>query len=149
MEKIKLDSEDLVLLKIQYDMSTDYAIESFYNTMTKKEQKKIDLIINEIPNVSNQNKKEMYWDVILVDSELKSFLEDILTKYKIKYKLTDLTQDFYNKKIDLDSDFVEELEQYINKLLTVDKVLDRISKVGISNINLFELSYLDRISEEE
>ena len=149
MEKIKLDSEDLVLLKIQYDMSTDYAIESFYNTMTKKEQKKIDLIINEIPNVSNQNKKEMYWDVILVDSELKSFLEDILTKYKIKYKLTDLTQDFYNKKIDLDSDFVEELEQYINKLLTVDKVLDRISKVGISNINLFELSYLDRISEKE
>lgn len=149
MEKIKLDSEDLVLLKIQYDMSTDYAIESFYNTMTKKEQKKIDLIINEIPNVSNQNKKEMYWDVILVDSELKSFLEDILTKYKIKYKLTDLTQDFYNKKIDLDSDFVEELEEYINKLLTVDKVLDRISKVGISNINLFELSYLDRISEEE
>ena len=149
MEKIKLDSEDLVLLKIQYDMSTDYAIESFYNTMTKKEQKKIDLIINEIPNVSNQNKKEMYWDVILVDYELKSFLEDILTKYKIKYKLTDLTQDFYNKKIDLDSDFVEELEEYINKLLTVDKVLDRISKVGISNINLFELSYLDRISEKE
>lgn len=144
---MKLDSEDLVLLKIQYDMSTDYAIQSFYNIMTKREQKKIDLITNGVPNISNQKEKEMYWDIILVDSELKSYLENILIKYKIGYKITDLTEDYYNKKLDID--FIEELDRYVNKLLTVDKVLDRISKVGMDNINLFELSYLERMSKKE
>lgn len=146
---MKLNSEELILLKIEYDMSTEYATKYFYAIMTKKEQKKIDDVMDTIPNTSNQDEKDMYWDIILVDSDLKNFLENLLMKYHIDYNLIDLTEEYHNKTLDLDPEFIKEIDDYVNKILDVNKVLDRINKVGIKKINLFELSYLEKQSKKD
>ena len=58
------------------------------------------------------------------------------------------TEDYYKKSSYLDLDFIKDIDGFMDTLLTIDDVLDRINDVGLDKINLLELSFLERNSSK-
>ena len=101
-----------------------------------------------LPSRSCEQEGETYWDQIVLDEFILSYLEQILNKRKFKYTLTDITKHYYRKSKTIDKSFITEIDEFVDNLLTIDGVLDRINSVGLDKINLLELSFLERNSKK-
>jgi hypothetical protein len=91
---------------------------------------------------------EKYWDIVFMDSKVKLYLEHLLEKYGVKYNVKNITNLYLEKSKDLDKTFINEIDDFIDNILDIDKVLDKISQVGIGNIQKYELHFLERQSKK-
>ncbi len=87
--------------------------------------------------------------------------KEMFTKYKIKCKISDITRDCIEGKLDIELDiidfvgvrndmsdyFIELVEIIVYENLTMDKVLDKISKSGIKSLSRIEKKFMDDISQ--
>lgn len=146
-KKYNLRIEDLKLIKLDFNFKTSEAGNMIYEVTNRTEQENIELITKTYPTISSLNNDEDYWDIVLVDSELLFYLENILVKYGIIYTLSDITNQYYPKPKKLNKDFVNDINKYVDKFLELDQILDKISSEGLSNLNKFELSFLERQSK--
>lgn len=101
-----------------------------------------------LPTRSCEEDDENYWDQILLDEFILSYLLQVLDKRKVKYFLTDITKEYYRKSDHIEDDFIDEIDEFVDGILTIDGVLDRINSVGLDKINLIELSFLERNSRK-
>lgn len=101
-----------------------------------------------LPTRSCEEDDENYWDQILLDEFILSYLLQVLGKRKVKYFLTDITKEYYRKSDHIEDDFIDEIDEFVDGILTIDGVLDRINSVGLDKINLIELAFLERNSRK-
>ena len=144
----ELRSEDLKLIRFDFNFKSSEAYDLVYDTLNKDEKKNVGIITTKYPNRTSDSNDELYWDIMLVDSELSYYLEDILVKYGIVYTYTDITDQYIKKSKKLKKDFIEEIDNYVEKIYDVDQILDRINEVGLDKINKFELNYLQKQSKK-
>ena len=57
--------------------------------------------------------------------------------------MVDISENYYGRDLLLDNDFITSIDNFLISNLTMDMVLDRINEVGISNINVFERTFLE------
>jgi len=148
LDEFILNTKEARLIRIDYELITGDLNEELLSKMSPQEQINTYNLALLLPSRSCDEDDETYWDQILVDEFILSYLEQILSKRKIKYFLTDITKDYYKKSSYFDTDFIEEIDEFMDTLLTIDDVLDRINDVGLDKINLLELSFLERNSNK-
>jgi|21_taG_2_1085346.scaffolds.fasta_scaffold15862_5 hypothetical protein len=148
LDEFILNTKEARLIRIDYELITGDLNEELLSKMSPQEQINTYNLALLLPSRSCDEDDETYWDQILVDEFILSYLEQILSKRKIKYFLTDITKDYYKKSSYFDTDFIEEIDEFMDTLLTIDDVLDRINDVGLDKINLLELSFLERNSSK-
>ena len=84
-------------------------------------------------------------------------------KYAIRHKLVDVTKDVLSGKLDMERDlvdflgtekslnvsfFLDDIEKFIRATLSMDSILDKISKNGIDSLTRTEKKYIDDISQK-
>jgi len=148
LDEFILNTKEARLIRIDYELITGDLNEELLSKMSPQEQINTYNLALLLPSRSCEEDDETYWDQILVDEFILSYLEQILSKREIKYFLTDITKDYYKKSSYFDTDFIEEIDEFMDTLLTIDDVLDRINDVGLDKINLLELSFLERNSNK-
>lgn len=144
----ELKSEDLKLIKFDFNFKASDAYDMVYETLNKDEKKNVGIITTKYPNRTSDSNDELYWDILLLDNEVLFYLENMLVKYGIIYTYTDITDQYIKKSKKLKKDFIEEINNYVEKLYDVDQILDRINEVGLDKINKFELNYLQKQSKK-
>lgn len=142
-----LEIKELKLIRVDFDMPQKVLNEKLFDNMTKEEQIWSYKLMLTIPNLSSEEKDDGVWDIILVDNYLFDSVEYILEKYKIPYIVSDITENYYHRDILIEEKLSKSIDKYLEEYLTVDIVLDRINEVGITNINKFELSFLERFQK--
>lgn len=136
-----------MLVKFDFNFKTKNAIEVVFNELSDQEKIDIFYITSKFPTISSEKDDELYWDIILVDTEILFYLENILVKHNVEYVISFICEQYYKKSKKLTEYLITQIDEYLEKILDIDKVLDRINEVGLDKINKFELSYLKRQSK--
>jgi hypothetical protein len=144
----KINVENLALVKFTTVVNTRDIIDVLLNKLTDEELKLIKLLTTKLPMRSSMEDEDSYWDIVLVDDIIRMYLEDILKKYKIEYSVQDVTNLYYKKSKELDNTFIEEIDEFIDEHLDLDKVLDKISLKGLENLEKYEIDFLNRMSKK-
>lgn len=143
-----LNTSDLWLLKFDMNIKTAEIVNFMLEKLTDDEIKLVKYLTNELPFRSSMEDEDSYWDIVLLDSQVRMYLEHLLTKYNINYNVKDITNLYSEKSNDLDKTFIEEIDFFLDKILDTDTILDRINQVGIGNIKKYELDFLKRQSNK-
>jgi hypothetical protein len=147
-EEYKINTENISIVKFTTNVSTRDIIDVLLNKLTEQELKLIKLLTLELPMRSSMEDEDSYWDIVLVDDIIRLYLEDILKKYKIEYTVEDMTNLYYEKSKEFDSVFVKEINDFIDEILDLDTILDKINSKGIENLKKYELMFLERQSKK-
>jgi len=147
-EEYKINAENIAIVKFTTNVSTRDIIDVLLNKLTEQELKLIKLLTLELPMRSSMEDDDSYWDILLVDDIIRLYLEDILKKYKIEYTVEDMTNLYYEKSKEFDSVFVKEINDFIDEVLDLDTILDKINSKGIENLQKYELMFLERQSKK-
>ena len=147
-EEYKINTENISIVKFTTNVSTRDIIDVLLNKLTEQELKLIKLLTLELPMRSSMEDEDSYWDIVLVDDIIRLYLEDILKKYKIEYTVEDMTNLYYEKSKEFDSVFVKEINDFIDEILDLDTILDKINSRGIENLKKYELMFLERQSKK-
>ena len=147
-EEYKINAENISIVKFTTNVSTRDIIDVLLNKLTEQELKLIKLLTLELPMRSSMEDEDSYWDIVLVDDIIRLYLEDILKKYKIEYTVEDMTNLYYEKSKEFDSVFVKEINDFIDEILDLDTILDKINSRGIENLKKYELMFLERQSKK-
>jgi hypothetical protein len=147
-EEYKINAENIAIVKFTTSVSTRDIIDVLLNKLTDKELKLIKLLTLELPMRSSMEDEDSYWDILLVDDIIRLYLEDILKKYNIEYTVEDMTNLYYEKSKEFDSVFVKEINDFIDEILDLDTILDKINSRGIENLKKYELMFLERQSKK-
>jgi hypothetical protein len=59
-----------------------------------------------------------------------------------------MTNLYYEKSKEFDSVFVKEINDFIDEILDLDTILDKINSKGIENLKKYELMFLERQSKK-
>ena len=144
----ELKIENLKLIRLDFNFKPEESI-SIFNDLTREEKINIEFINQRFPNTSSDYDDNKYWDIVLVDFEVLFYLENLLVKYGIVYNYKEICNLYYKQSKILNKSFIKEIDDYIDRFLNIDIVLDRINSIGIDKINKFELIYLERQSKNE
>lgn len=144
----KLRGDDLKLIRFDFNFRSSDAYDVIYDILNNDEKRNVGFITTKYPNSTSDLNDEQYWDILLLDNEVLFYLENMLVKYGIVYIITDITDQYIKKSKKLEKDFIEEIDNYVEKLYDVDQILDRINEVGLDKINKFELNYLQKQSKK-
>lgn len=144
LEVKTLDMTQLRLIRFDFNSTQRELIEDLFGSMTREELIWTQKMSLTIPSISSEDHEEDVWDIILVDDYLLECVEYVLNKYKIKYAMADISENYYHRDILIEELLSERIDLYLEEYLTIDMVLDRINEVGINGINKFEKSYLER-----
>jgi len=147
-ENYTLNPNELKLIRFDFNFKTSDAYDVIYESINKDEKNNISNITYKFPNTSSMVDDELYWDIILVDTEVLFYLENILVKYGVVYTITEICDLYYKKSKKIKNEFILKIDEYIENLFDVDNILDRINEIGIDKINKFELSYLEKQSKK-
>jgi hypothetical protein len=147
-EEYKINAENISIVKFTTNVSTRDIIDVLLNKLTDQELKLIKLLTLELPMRSSMEDDDSYWDIVLVDDIIRLYLEDILKKYKIEYTVEDMTNLYYEKSKEFDSIFVKEINDFIDEILDLDTILDKINSKGIEKLQKYELMFLERQSKK-
>ena len=145
--KYELNHKELMLVKFDFNFKTKNAIEVVFNELSDQEKIDIFYITSKFPTISSEKDDELYWDIILVDTEIVFYLENILVKHNVDYVISFICEQYYKKSKKLTEYLITQIDEYLEKILDIDKVLDRINEVGLDKINKFELKYLEKQSK--
>lgn len=144
LEVKTLNTTQLKLIRFDFNMSQRELIEELFGSMTREEQVWTQKMTLTIPSLSSEDFEDDVWDIILVDDYLLECVQYILGKYKIKYDMVDISENYYIRDILIEELLSNRIDSYLDEYLTIDIVLDRINEVGINGINKFEKSFLER-----
>lgn len=148
LDEFILNTKELKLVRIDYDIMTEEINDRLISKMSPQEQINTYNLSLILPTRSCEEDDENYWDQILLDEFILSYLLQVLDKRKVKYFLTDITKEYYRKSDHIEDDFIDEIDEFVDGILTIDDVLDRINSVGLDKINLIELAFLERNSRK-
>ena len=70
-----------------------------------------------------------------------------MVKHNVDYVISFICEQYYKKSKKLTEYLITQIDEYLEKILDIDKVLDRINEVGLDKINKFELKYLEKQSK--
>ncbi len=131
-------------------------LNDIYNIITKEDQEKLSKAdISGSFDIELKNKCQSY---LIADSYNISIYKSIFNIYNVKCKVKDITPDLVSGKIDIGRDIIDFLmieksencimflryvDVIIYSTLTIDGVLDKISKNGINSISEIEKKFLD------
>lgn len=143
-----------------------YKIEFFYNLIDLNSEwvDKISEIDKEVlMNLSAESffdyeiNDKMYVCYVIVDElEIKQYFE-VLDKYSINYKSSNISNIILNGELDVEHElikyvnsensikydfFIEDTNNWILENLDIDNVLDKISKIGMINLSQIEKEFL-------
>ena len=79
-EKYTLDTTDLCLVKYDMNVKTAEIVNFMLNKLTDDEIKLVKYLTNEVPFRSSMEDEDSYWDIIFLDSQVRVYLEHLLTK---------------------------------------------------------------------
>lgn len=144
----KLRGDDLKLIRFDFNFRSSDAYDVIYDILNNDEKRNVGFITTKYPNSTSDLNDEQYWDILLLDNEVLFYLENMLVKYGIVYTITDITDQYIKKSKKLEKDFIEKIDNYVEKLYDIDQILDRINEVGLDKINKFELNYLQKQSKK-
>lgn len=142
----KFDSNNLSLVRFDMDVKTADIVEIILDNLTKEEMDMVMYLTYNTPFISSTEDDESYWDIIFLDCEVKNCIETILKKYNVEYICQDITNLYDEKSEQLDIDFVKEIDDFLDKHLDVDTILDKITDKGIESLKKYELNFLERQS---
>ena len=91
--------------------------------------------------------KEKYLEYCLIDYQTLEKLFDLLNKYAIDYKITDVSKQFIQNSSQFEEEFKEKVIDYIHSTMDLDEILDRLHLIGRFRLNDFEMFYLERASQ--
>ncbi len=108
-------------------------------------------------DIEAKNKCQSFLIATLQNIEI---YKEMFNKYSIKCKIVDITKDVITGKLDIEDDivnfmgvnseysdfFIEQIELVIYENLTMDSILDKISKHGINSLSRLEYQFMDDIS---
>ena len=140
-----LKSESLLFLKIDYPYSEE-EIEQKISSITKKEGAFLTIVNQSIP-ILNWFHKNGYSEIELIDVDVFNDLKHLLQKYGFQYSVTDLTNELINNSDIINPLFKNYVIEYIDRLMDVDSILDRLKIHGRDGLNPFEMFYLNRLSQ--
>jgi hypothetical protein len=147
-ETYSLDKNQLKLVRFDIKIKTNEIVEFMLDKLSDDELKLVKFLTLSLPFRSSMDDDEKYWDIILLDYNVKMYLEHLLTKYKIKFTSKDITELYYTKSKKLDKNFIEDIDDFLDEILDVDEILDKINSIGIDNIKQYELMFLNRQSKK-
>jgi len=139
-----LNSAELLLLKIDYPYNEE-ELEKKLDGLTKRDGVFLNVINQSVPILHWFHEKG-YTEIDLIDQEIFNELKKILEKQAIEYKVTDLTHVLINDSSQLNPTFKQEVLCYIDRIMDLDVILDRILENGSKNLHPFELFYLERLA---
>ena len=138
-----LDTSKLRLIRFDFNMGQTELSETLFELMTREEQLWAHKMMLNVPNDSSSYVDEDVWDIFLGDDNLIDMVVFLMEKYNIDYNMVDISENYYGRDLLLDNDFITSIDDFLISNLTMDMVLDRINEVGISNINVFERTFLE------
>ena len=109
-------------------------------------------IVNLLGNVPSQGSPDKYvhnWDMVLLDEESRDTIELILYKNDVGFTLVDMTKEYHKESSSIPDKLTKDIDEYFKYTLDLDEVLDRIHKVGVENITIFERVFLDGFKSGE
>lgn len=134
---------DFRLVKITYDHTLrDFNL--FEKVVDDEEAEKI-MAAHRHASVRIRRRNNLV-DWIWAKNEDLEGLEDILVSHSMRYKLTDHTKTYYSSPEKLTA-LRNEVDDFIERCLTTDFVLDRIGIVGIDNISRIERNHIENESK--
>jgi len=142
------DFKSLKIIKYKYPFSVEKLGEILWDKMTLEESKwAIQLTLKGISDTGGDDKSS--WDTIVVDKKMTDKIEKILEKYEISYVSEDATHNLIENIDYFTPTFLNKLNEYLLKSLTVDGVLDDIIDKGVDNLSVFEKYFLDNDIESK
>lgn len=142
------DFKNLKIIKYKYPFSVERLGEILWDKMTLEESKwAIQLTLEGISDTGGDDKSS--WDTIVVDKKMTDKIEKILEKYEISYVSEDATTNLIENINYFTPTFLNKLNEYLLKSLTVDGVLDDIIDKGVDNLSVFEKYFLDNDIESK
>jgi hypothetical protein len=139
-----LKSSELVLLKIDYPYNQE-ELDSKLDHLSKQECAFISVVNQRVP-ISYWFHAKGYTEIDLIDQDTFADLKVILEKYEIEYQVTDYSEELFKDSEKLHPRFKGEILHYIDCVMDLDNILDRILEHGSSSLTSFELFYLQRLS---
>lgn len=133
---------ELKLLKFQYNITPDLFDQIIFTKMTEEQRKWATMIAEEIPSASSSITEEVAWDLFLTDVNLCLEIEILLNKLEIEYEIFDESDILFDNLKNFEPVMVSQIYSYLEVRYTIDDVLDRVSEVGINNLNAFEKEFL-------
>ena len=128
----------LRLIRFDYLVTQEELNENFLYKLNEEELNWALKIETEIPNISKSEGD--VFDIFLVDDINLNLIKKLLDKYDIEYVISDVSSDVPNN---ISESFRNEIDEFMLDNLSLDTILDRISEVGIDNINTIEKYYLE------
>lgn len=146
-DSIELKPDTLRLIRAVYPYSAK-ELEKKLDDVSRSDAYFMYSVNKIVPNICFYS-EENYREVDLVDDFLYNKLLGLLVKYNIEYEIKDITEIYFQKPNLFDQEFIDSVWLYMGKITSIDLVLDRINKVGISNLNKFEFHFLERFSKSK
>jgi len=130
------------IIKFDYPFPTEELAVRIWDKMNETETKwAIKLTIEGINDTGDSVIGS--WDIFFLDDKLQEKIENILKKYDVPHKMLDHTNLLIDDIEYFSKEFLEKIDSYLGKNLTIDYILDRILEVGYENITIFEKYYLE------
>jgi hypothetical protein len=130
------------IIKFDYPFPTEELAVRIWDKMNETETKwAIKLTIEGINDTGDSLIGS--WDIFFLDDKLQEKIENILKKYDVPHKMLDHTNLLIDDIEYFSKEFLEKIDSYLGKNLTIDYILDRILEVGYENITIFEKYYLE------
>ena len=140
-----VDINNYKIIKYSYKLSDEELIIELWEKMTFEDtQWSVKLTLEGICDTSEEGTPQS-WDIILVEPKLEEKVEKILHKYDIEYLKEDITELLITNTNSFTTNFLDKLYGYLDTNLTVNGILDNINEIGIDNISVFEIHYLNQI----
>lgn len=94
--------------------------------------------------IYNPNNKNSV--IIVIDEAALKYITDVLDQYNIIYEKRDITKPIYfgEYPFELDSEFLEYVNDVVLNLIDVDNILEKIKSKGINSLTQKELVILNK-----
>lgn len=94
--------------------------------------------------IYNPNNKNSV--IIVIDEAALKYITDVLDQYNIIYEIRDITKSIYfgEYPFELDSEFLEYVNDVVLNLIDVDNILEKIKSKGINSLTQKELVILNK-----
>jgi len=94
--------------------------------------------------IYNPNNKNSV--IIVIDEAALKYITDVLDQYNIIYEIRDITKSIYfgEYPFELDSEFLEYVNDVVLNLIGIDDILEKIKYKGINSLSQKELVILNK-----
>jgi hypothetical protein len=143
-----INLKDYKIIKYNYVLSNKELTLQLWDKMNFEETRWAVKLTLEGVNDSSSGDENPGWDMFFLESKLEEKISNVLFKYNIEYVIDDLTDELLKDDSVLTEELLDKIEYFLEKILTIDEVLDNIIDVGIENISIFEKYYLKKHKNE-